>query len=778
MKALITLIFSLTSFFFFVSLLTETGGAAAEKDADAVYIVYMGAAASTKGSLRDDHAQLLSSLLKRKKNALVHSYKNGFSGFAAFLSAEEAHSIAERPGVLSVFPDPVLELHTTRSWDFLKYQTSVEFESNPNSESNSTSPDSDTIIGILDTGIWPESESFNDKAMGPIPSRWNGTCTKAQDFNTSNCNKKIIGARSYDVDESSVIKYHSPRDMIGHGTHVASTAAGSEVQGVSYYGLAAGTAKGGSPGSRIAMYGVCSPHNGCRGSSILAAFDDAIADRVDVLSLSLGSSSFLKPDFINDPIALGAFHAVQHGITVVCSAGNSGPTPGSVVNAAPWILTVAASTIDRDFESDVVLGDNKVIKGEGINFANIQKSPVYPIIYAKLAKKSGVDENESRKCYPDSMVQEIIKGKIVVCNNDNSLYAETEKKDEVKKLGGIGVVLIEDESRAVASTFGTFFGTFPMTVISSKDGAKVLTYINSTKNPVSTILPTTSPTNYKPAPIIAYFSARGPSTIPKNILKPDIAAPGVNILAAWIGNDTVEAPEGKDPPLYNVISGTSMACPHVSGIAATVKSRNPTWSPSAIRSAIMTTATQINNLKVPITTEKGTAATPYDFGAGEVSTTGPLQPGLVYETDAIDYLNFLCYHGYNITTIKNIANTIPDGFTCHKDSSIDLISNINYPSIAITNFNEKAGRKVNRTLTNVAADAKTVYTVSIDASAILDVQVVPKKLQFTKNGEKSSYQVSFSAANPLKNDVFGYITWSNGKYKVRSPFVVSSKSSN
>lgn len=150
--------------------------------------------------------------------------------------------------------------------------------------------------------------------------------------------------------------------MVGHGTHVASTAAGSEVQGVSYYGLAEGTAKGGSPGSRIAMYRVCSPNNGCRGSSILAAFDDAIADGVDVLSLSLGAPSFFKPQITDDPIALGAFHAVQHGITVVCSAGNDGPDPGTVVNAAPWIVTVAASTIDRAFESDVVLGDNTVIK--------------------------------------------------------------------------------------------------------------------------------------------------------------------------------------------------------------------------------------------------------------------------------------------------------------------------------------------------------------------------------------------------------------------------------
>lgn len=138
------------------------------------------------------------------------------------------------------------------------------------------------------------------------------------------------------------------------------------------------------------------PNNGCRGSSILAAFDDAIADGVDVLSLSLGAPSFFKPEITDDPIALGAFHAVQHGITVVCSAGNDGPDPGTVVNAAPWIVTVAASTIDRAFESDVVLGDNTVIKGEGINFANIQKSPVYPIVYGKSAKKKDADVNDSR----------------------------------------------------------------------------------------------------------------------------------------------------------------------------------------------------------------------------------------------------------------------------------------------------------------------------------------------------------------------------------------------
>lgn len=207
--------------------------------------------------------------------------------------------------------------------------------------------------------------------------------------------------------------------MIGHGSHVSSTAAGSAVENASYYGVASGTAKGGSPNARIAMYKVCNP-GGCTGSSILAAFDDAIADGVDVLSLSLGAPSYARIELNTDPIAIGAFHAVEQGILVICSAGNDGPDGGTVVNTAPWIMTVAANTIDRDLESDVVLGGNKVIKvndiiihrtttcsgllirtlidfqGEGIHFGNVSKSPVYPLIHGKSAKNADASEGAAR----------------------------------------------------------------------------------------------------------------------------------------------------------------------------------------------------------------------------------------------------------------------------------------------------------------------------------------------------------------------------------------------
>ncbi|KAI4336751.1 hypothetical protein L6164_015239 [Bauhinia variegata] len=729
----------------------------------------MGAADSRNDSLRDDHAQILTALLKRNEKALVRNYKYGFSGFAARLSNKEARLIAKYPGVVSVFPDPVLKLHTTRSWEFLKYPTDVKIDDSVNGNGD------DSIIGILDTGIWPESASFTDKGMTPVPSRWKGTCMKAKDFYSTHCNRKLIGARYYNDPQGEDDDSGTPRDTVGHGTHVASTAAGSTVADASYYGLAQGIAKGGSPGSRVAMYRVCSLF-GCRGSAILAAFDDAIADGVDVLSLSLGSPAVVRPQVTEDPVAIGAFHAVEHGIIVVCSAGNDGPYSNTVVNDAPWLLTVAAATIDRDFESNVVLGGNKkvIVKGEGINFSPLSKTPTYSLAYGESAKTESAQLVEARNCHPGALDENKIKGKIVLCEDNKDEYSISSKIDAVREAQGVGIITVNDQTRAVASAYRTF----PATVISSKDATTILQYLNSTSNPLATILATESVTNYKPAPRVAYFSSRGPSTLSRNILKPDIAAPGVDIIAAWIGNDTDLAPSGKQPPQFNVISGTSMACPHVSGVAATVKSRYPTWSPAAIKSAIITTATQKDNLKASITTDSGLIATPYDYGAGELTTTGPLQPGLVYEITTTDYLNYLCFIGLDITRIKVISKTVPEGFTCPKDSNVDMISNINYPSIAISNFNAKETKNVTRTVSNVGGDDQTVYSSVVDAPSGVTVKVTPDKLQFTKSSNKLSYQVVFSLTSTLKEDAFGSITWTNGKHTVRSPFVLSGKSNN
>ena len=169
----------------------------------------------------------------------------------------------------------------------------------------------------------------------------------------------MIGARYYSSEPGSA---DSPRDPMGHGTHVASTAGGARVSNASYFGLARGTARGGSPWARIASYKACFLTD-CYGSNVLQAIDDAVRDGVDVVSISVGFSSVEdESDYFSDPIAIGAFHAEQKGVMVICSAGNDGPQPYTVLNTAPWILTVAASTIDRAFQSVVRLGNGKVLE--------------------------------------------------------------------------------------------------------------------------------------------------------------------------------------------------------------------------------------------------------------------------------------------------------------------------------------------------------------------------------------------------------------------------------
>ncbi|KAG6502584.1 hypothetical protein ZIOFF_034869 [Zingiber officinale] len=739
-----------------------------------VYVVYMGAAPadSSVDMLTESHLQLLASVSIRGKK-LIRSYRHGFSGFSARLSKEQAVAIAQKPGVLSVFEDPIYQLHTTRSWDFLQ-QTSVEIDSNlDEDDAPSPRPISDTIIGLLDTG----------KIHTAFPSHF--ALLKVKYFFSRNLagiaqlqrprNGKLIGARCYSSDEDIAAVFPgelSPRDTNGHGTHTASTAAGNSVAGASYYGLAAGTAKGGSTSSRIAVYKVCF-WDGCPGSAILAGFDDAIADGVDLLSVSIGAPAIYMPDFDKDPIAIGAFHAVAKGITVVCSAGNDGPTSSTVTNAAPWILTVAATTIDRHFESDIVQGNNKSIEGEGINFSNLTKSPVYPLIYGEAARSnSSSGEGYASHCDYETLDSKKIKGKIVLCiNNKNDDSSETLKIDGLQSSGAVGAIFIDDLERAVAN----IYTSFPVTKISSRSADEILSYINSTKNPVASILPTITVNKYRPAPAVAYFSSRGPSSQTSNILKPDVAAPGVNILASWIQevDSSDNVPPGQKLSGFNLVSGTSMACPHVTGVAATIKAWNQKWSPAAIRSAIMTTATQLNNDKAPVTTDAGLTATPYDIGAGEVSPTAALQPGLVYDIEPDDYLFFLCNYGYSPSKISLIT-TIRQGFECPANSSKDLISNLNYPSIAISNLSGKGSKIVSRIVTNIGAEDVT-YNATVNSPPQLNVKVVPDKLHFTKYVKKLSYQVIFSATNSYaKADLFGSITWSDGVHRVRSSFAVRS----
>lgn len=229
-----------------------------------VYIVYMGDRAQEEAqSLQELHHGILSTVLKSEEAAAsskLYSYNHGFSGFAAVLTESQANHISDFPGVVRVIPNRILCLHTTRSWDFLQLNPRT-----PNGLFSRSQGGDRSIIGVLDTGIWPESASFADHGMGEIPKHWKGICQEGEEFHVYNCNRKIIGARWYSkgyeaefgkLNASDTTEYLSPRDAAGHGTHTSSTAAGAFVGNASFMGLAKGLARGGATSARLAVYKV------------------------------------------------------------------------------------------------------------------------------------------------------------------------------------------------------------------------------------------------------------------------------------------------------------------------------------------------------------------------------------------------------------------------------------------------------------------------------------------------------------------------------------------
>nr|GEY35981.1 cucumisin-like [Tanacetum cinerariifolium] len=261
------------------------------------YIVYMGDLPKSGNLVASIHTNMLQTVIgSRTSKSLLRSYKRSFNGFVAKLTEDEKNHIAQMHGVVSIFPNEKKQLHTTRSWDFTGFPQDVK----------RATLESDVIVGMLDTGAWPEAESFNDDGLSPPPKRWKGSC----DSTNFTCNNKLIGAKFYNTDATGDEEL-SARDTEGHGTHTASTVAGRAVSNASLLGLANGTARGGVPSARIAVYKICF-EGGCSYADILAAFDDAIADGVDIINLSVGGSFPL--DYFEDPIAIGAFHSMKNNI--------------------------------------------------------------------------------------------------------------------------------------------------------------------------------------------------------------------------------------------------------------------------------------------------------------------------------------------------------------------------------------------------------------------------------------------------------------------------------
>ncbi|XP_050205867.1 subtilisin-like protease SBT1.2 [Mercurialis annua] len=701
---------------------------------------------------------------------LLYSYRSAMEGFAAQLSESEVELLQRMPDVIAIRPDMTFQLQTTYSYKFLGL--------NPANDQDSWYKSGfgrGAIIGVLDTGVWPESPSFDDRGMPQVPKKWRGICQEGQEFNSSNCNKKLIGARFFtkghrvaSTRTSTDIyqEYVSPRDSHGHGTHTSSTAGGASVPMASVLGIGAGIARGMAPGAHIAVYKVCWI-NGCYSSDILAAMDLAIRDGVDVLSLSLGG--FPLPLFA-DSIAIGSFRAIEHGISVVCAAGNNGPLQNSVANEAPWIATIGASTLDRKFPAIVRLGNGKFLYGESMYPGNRLSNTEREL---ELVYVTGGDTG-SEFCFRGSLPKEKVRGKMVVC--DRGVNGRAEKGQAVKEAGGAAMILTNTEINLEEDSVDVH--VLPATLIGYAEALRLKTYINTTSKPKAQIIFGGTVIGKSKAPAIAQFSGRGPSLTNPSILKPDVIAPGVNIIAAWPQNlGPTGLPDDPRRVNFTVMSGTSMACPHVSGIAALIRSSHPRWTPAAVKSAIMTTAEVTDHSGQPIMDGNKPAGL-FAIGSGHVNPERAINPGLIYDIRPDEYVTHLCTLGYTKSEIFTITHR---NVSCRELLHMNKGFSLNYPSISVMFKHGMTTKTIKRRVTNVGS-ANSIYSVEVTAPEGVRVRVKPQRLVFKHSNHSLSYKVWFISKKTTRKDKIsytqGHLTWvlnQNHFHRVRSPISVTWK---
>ncbi|CAH8278174.1 unnamed protein product [Arabidopsis lyrata] len=781
-----------------------------------VYIVYFGEHKGDKAfhEIEAHHHSYLQSVKESEedaKSSLLYSYKHSINGFAAELTLDQASRLKELKGVISVFKsDPrKYKIHTTRSWEFVglkeeegedyrsdgdaprhKYDVSDRFRVGRKFLKNAKHGDG-VIVGVIDSGVWPESRSFDDKGMGPIPESWKGICQTGVSFNSSHCNRKIIGARYYargyeryygPFNAEANKDFLSPRDADGHGSHTASTGVGRRVNGVSALGgIAMGTASGGASLARLAVYKACwaIPNtekyatNTCFDEDMLAAFDDAIADGVNVISISIGA---VEPHtYMEDGIAIGALHAVKRDIVVAASAGNDGPAGQTLSNPAPWIITVGASSLDRFFVGRLELGDGYIFESDSLT--TLKMDNFAPLVYAPDVVVPGVSRNDALLCLPNSLSPDLVRGKVVLCLRGYGSGSTIGKGIEVKRAGGVGMILANARDNDAFDVESHFV---PTVLVFSSTVDRILDYIYNTYEPVAfikpaeTVLYRNQPEDsvylYKPAPFMTSFSSRGPNWVDANILKPDIIAPGLNILAAWSGADSASK-DSRDRRVlgYNLDSGTSMSCPHVAGAIALLKSMHPSWSSAAIRSALMTTASMTNEDNEPIQDYDGSPANPFALGSGHFSPTKAASPGLVYDASYQSYLLYCCSVGLtNLDPTFKCPSRIPPGY------------NLNYPSISIPYLTGTVA--VTRTVTCVGrpGNSTSVYVFNAQPPYGVIVKAEPNVLVFDRIGQKKRFNIIFTTqgygfTGEARRDRyrFGWFSWTDGLHVVRSPISVS-----
>jgi len=686
---------------------------------------------------------------KVDRSVQVYSYTVALSGYSAILTDVQAKAIRSQPGVVRVMEDQMRYPDTDASGQFLGL---TDYEGAYYKGYTGEG----VVVGIIDSGIWPEHPSFADDGSYPMPPVMLDDSTRdACEFGNSahnpndvpfECNNKLIGARQMLDTYRTVIgadpeEYDSARDDNGHGTHTASTAAGNSGVEASMLGIPRGTVSGIAPRAHVVAYKGLGTLGGFT-SDLAAAIDQAVADGVDVINYSIGGGP-------GDPGAdeIAFLFADAAGVFVATSAGNSGPGASTLGNPGtmPWLTTVGASTQSRFFMGTAVLGDGSAYSGASIT-TGVGEAPLVD------AEFVGGD-----LCVPSTLDPIEVGGKIVLCRR--GAIDRVAKSYAVMVAGGVGMIFYNTNDVDNLYSDNHFV---PSVHIDNTPGLAIKTYIAAESEPTAMIIGEELGI-WAPAPSMAGFSSRGPNPVAPDIIKPDLTAPGHMILAG-----TTPTPIGELPgELFMAISGTSMSSPHVAGIGALLTQAHPDWSPAIMRSAMMTTAYQgvVDN-------DRLSPADAFDFGAGHVNPGGEwtkgsiTEPGLAYDAGLFEYAAFTCGADFGVFTPGSC--TFLESIGVPSDPS-----DLNLPSIGIA---ELAGSQtIQRTITSVGKDSGwRTFNVAVEAPPGYAVTVEPASVRL-RAGDTATYYVTVTNLSaPAGEWRFGALSWmdKNGHYDVHSPIAV------
>lgn len=684
------------------------------------------------------------------------------NGFVAELTAEQAVQLSKDSKVLAVTPD-IENAPDYTTTDFLRLTGpdgvwAQQFGGVANAGKGA-------VVGVIDTGYAPDNpflagdevQALSGKPEVGVPYRtadgqiamlksdgtiFEGECQKGSasgaDFDGAHCNSKVVSARYFaDTFLQNVASGHhapeeliSPVDVSGHGTHTATTAAGNPNIEQTIDGAGFGKSSGVAPAAKVAVYKVCweddDPNTGgCYSSASVEAVDAAIKDGVDVLNYSISGNT----NSTTDPVSLAFLNAAAAGIFVSASAGNSGPATSTVNHSSPWLTTVAASTFPSDLLGTVKVSDGSMYRG-----ASIMKTEVTDAAVVIAADAGAAGADAPNFCGPGSLDAAKAAGKVVVC--DRGVVDRVAKSLEVQEAGGMGMILVnlspgsEDADNHVLPTIHL---NAPKSLeLKSKLAANAALTVSLVKGDL-----TGDP--QPPAPQIAGFSSRGPSLASgADLLKPDISAPGVNVLAgvSTIGNAGAQ---------FGFMSGTSMAAPHIAGFGALMLSKQPQWTPAMVKSAMMTTAYPLVNA------EGSPSRDPFAGGAGHIDSTRVLDPGLVYNSDLKEWLAFL--NGQGVETGSPEAGSM-------------AARDLNLPSIALGSLVGEV--MVKRQLTALVPG---MYRPEVDLPGF-DVKVEPEVLNFAKAGKTRDVTITIrNVSAPTGEFSSGTLTW-KGPRTVSSPLAI------